>query len=150
MDQFQLRPYLGTWYDVAHYPTLVWQKGCAGSMAEYTMIDTNTIQVKNTCLDQRGNVIYSRSGEARVADPRKKSHLRILFNDGLPADPEGWYIVEWTDYDRYAIVSGGEDYLWILSRTPQIPLGDVDMLLKKVKELGFKPDGLVTKPGTLY
>ena len=151
MQRFSLEPYLGKWYDVAHYPTLVWQKGCAGSVAEYALVSKGVISVKNTCLDAQGKVIYSRQGEARVANPLMPSKLRIGFRDGLPADPEGWYWVLWTDYQNYAIVSGGpqSDYLWLLSRTPRLPLADVSGLLQRVDQLGYDSKRLVTSPHTV-
>jgi apolipoprotein D and lipocalin family protein len=43
----------------------------------------------------------------------------------------------------YALVTGGDDYLWILSRTPQMSYIVKQQLIAKAKALGFETDKLI-------
>ena len=128
---FNVTRYLGKWYDVAH-KEFKWQKGCAFSSAEYSWDSIKKLMVvKNNCLNPNREIIYSRSGEARIPNMNDKSKLKIKFTDGLPSDPEGDYFVHWTDYDNYSIVGGG-GFLWILSRSPQIPRRRSNVVRKSI------------------
>ena len=45
---------------------------------------------------------------------------------------------------RYALVSGADrSYLWVLSRTPTLPAGELDLLLLQARAAGFDTDRLV-------
>lgn len=147
MNQFDISRYLGKWYDIAHMKTFPWQDKCAFSTAEYSLnSDKTKMIIKNTCLDLSNNPIYSRTGEATPT--KTPSKLRVIFNDGLPADPEGEYWVLWTDYDNYSIVSSGSNkkYVWLLSRRPVIRAKDVAPLLQIVKDNGYNPNLLYSNP----
>jgi apolipoprotein D and lipocalin family protein len=149
---FNLERYLGTWYEIAKIP-FKWEIGCTFAKANYSWDSVNNVMlVRNDCLDENRNLKYSRSGYAYIENVNDMSKLRIKFNDGLPADPEGYYWVLYTDYDNYAIVSGGpveKNYLWILSRTPTIPKEDARWLLNKVETFGYNPNKLLTNPKLL-
>lgn len=148
---FDVSRYIGKWYEIAKIP-FKWEKGCVFSSADYSWDNIkNVMKVQNNCLNANSKNIYSRSGEARIVDMNDKSKLKIIFNDGLPADPEGSYWVLYTDYDNYSIVSDGASgkYVWILSRRPKIPASDVPMLLSKVSSFGLNPDKLISNSSLL-
>ena len=44
---------------------------------------------------------------------------------------------------NYAMVSGGEEYLWILSRTPQLSYPIKQELISRAKHLGYATEALV-------
>jgi apolipoprotein D and lipocalin family protein len=47
------------------------------------------------------------------------------------------------DY-RYAFVSGpNRSYLWLLSRTPQLPPGVVERFVERAAQLGFDTEKLI-------
>lgn len=132
--------YTGLWHQIAKPRDFKWDKGCDFASAEYSWNPSKKLlNIKNNCLDKHKQTVYSRLGEARPSNPNDTTKLRIIFNDGLPADPEGDYWVLWTDYDDYSIVSGGNsnNYVWILSRSPKVPRKDFLMLVDKLKSLGI-------------
>ena len=43
----------------------------------------------------------------------------------------------------YALVTGGKNYLWILSRTPQLANETKQKLIAQAKALGFETDKLI-------
>jgi len=136
--------YSGLWHQIAKPRDFKWDKGCVFATAEYSWNPiSQKLNVKNNCLDSNKKTIYSRSAEAwnSNSDPTK---LRILFNDGLPADPEGQYWVLDTDYDNYSIVSDGKDMVWILSRSPKVSKSDFLKLTNKVKSMGYNLDTILS------
>ena len=147
---FDIYRYLGNWNEIAKYK-FKWEESCNFASAEYSWDPIRGVMiVKNNCLDAVHRKIYSRSGVARIPNINDTSKLRIKFNDGLPADPEGDYYVFYTDYDNYSIVgTPSKDLLWILSRKKKIPVKDVPMLLKKVSSFGFDPEKLISNPALL-
>jgi apolipoprotein D and lipocalin family protein len=44
---------------------------------------------------------------------------------------------------EWAMVTGGKDYLWILSRSPQMPYIIKQQLIARAKEMGFETDKLI-------
>ena len=160
MDQrkkkFEINKYEGLWYEIAKIP-FRYEKGCSFATAEYSWNSKKGVMnIKNSCLDENHNFIYSRSGEATpvVLSESGETKFKVIFNDGFPSDKndEEWnYRVLYTDYDMYSIVSGNKSTnLWILSRQPKIHVKDALMLLDKVKNFGFNPDSLVSNPSLIY
>ena len=146
--------YVGLWYEIAKIPT-PFQKDCHFATAEYSWNPIRKVMnLKNTCLDKQRNVLYSRSGEAKIVNKAQK-RLKVTFTDGLPSDSSNsdWnYRILYTDYDNFSIVTGGSDsdYLWILSRTPQISAEDALTLLNRIKSFGFDEKKLISKPSLIY
>lgn len=137
--------YGGKWYEVARYPTLVWEQDCETAQANYLWDGQNKkLLVENVCLDSKWAVKRKRYGEAKITDPADKSKLMLKFTDGLPSGPESPYWVIRTDYDNYSIVSEPtKKYLWILTREKFISQHDVKVIKETVKMLGFVPNQLV-------
>lgn len=118
---FDLSKYIGTWYEIARFP-LVWESKCINATAKYILDETgNAISVENTCILQDGSS-YSRKGIAFLAEgEQSKNHLKLIFNDGLPADGLSDYWVLDTDYCNYALVGNEKrNHLWVLSRRPMM------------------------------
>lgn len=151
-----LNRYAGFWYEISRNNNFKWEKDCHYATAEYTWIPSRKIlTIKNNCLDKQRNIIYCRSGEAKIVNKREKK-LKVVFNDGLPSDVnsnEIWnYRVLYTDYEKYSIVTSGinTNYIWILSRTPSISSDDALTLLNRIKSFGFDETKLISKPSLIY
>ena len=156
-NSFEMDRYVGMWYEIAKIPTL-FQKDCHFATAEYSWNPIRKVMnLKNTCLDKQRKVLYSRSGEAKIFNKAQRK-LKVTFTDGLPSDSSSnlnsdWnYRILYTDYDNFSIVTGGNDsdYLWILSRTPQISAEDALTLLNRIKSFGFDEKKLISKPSLIY
>jgi len=137
--------YSGTWYEIAKFP-FAWEQKCPHATAHYSF-EKNVLQVRNDCLDENKNVVYSRFAEARPVTPGS-SHLRIQFK-GLPNDGEGDYWVEATDYE-YAIVGNREkSLLWILYRKPHMTSCFFEKVVHLAAALGYNTTKIKTNQGAI-
>ena len=148
---FDIQRYLGHWYEVAKKP-FYFERGCDYSEAHYTWDPiTQTMGIVNTCLNGNREPIRQSKGQARVVNNSDKSKLKIKFfgPDAWPG--EGDYYVLYTDYNQYSIVGDPRhQFLWILSRTKQIPKKDLNMLVEKIKSFGYNPDKVLSSNKFLY
>lgn len=149
MKKLDVYLYSGEWWEIAKYP-LIWESDCERATANYSYDSfKNVIKVTNICW-VNGQVIRTRTGEARMDNMNDKGKLRLNFTDGLPSDGESDYWVHWTDYTSYAIVGGRDGkYLWVLSRKEKMPRGDIDMIINKVKSYGYDTDRLIAAAGAV-
>lgn len=145
-----LTRYAGTWYEQAHLPMFFQRKCVADTTAHYSLDADGTIAVVNRCRKADGS-FNEAHGVARKVDGRS-STLEVRFA------PEwlSWLPMVWGDYwvialdeaeYRWAMVGAPDaDYLWILSRTPQL---DPDMrarLIEQARAMGYPVDKLVDTP----
>jgi len=151
MEKFEIERYLGDWHEIAKIP-LKWEVGCTFAKANYSWDSKrNVLLVRNDCLDENEKLKYSRTGIAYIPDMKYKSRLRIKFNP--PSDPEGNYIVLYTDYEKYSIVSNGVvdgGHVWVLARKNKISKADARFLLRKVEAAGYDPNKLIANSKVIY
>jgi apolipoprotein D and lipocalin family protein len=129
-----LQRYSGKWYEIASIPQR-FQKGCVCTFAEYQP-DNNQIKVINRCRDivPDGKLREAR-GIARPVEGSNNSKLRVSFF--RPFWGKYW-IIELDDDYTYAVVGHpNREYLWILSRTPQMQEEQYNSLLKNIANKGF-------------
>lgn len=127
--------YLGKWYEIARYPHS-FEEGCFGATAFYEKIEGGGIKVINQC--RKGSLegeLDEAIGQATVVD--NKTNAKLLVQFFWPFKGNYWIIDLDKDY-QYAIVSEpNRQYLWILSRSPQMEPQTVGMLKEKIREKGF-------------
>ena len=137
VDSVDLQRYLGRWYEIASYPAW-FQKGCAGSTAEYSLLSDGKIQVVNRC--RKGSLDgppKESKGKAEVADTATNAKLKVWFF--WPFKGNYWIIDLSPDY-RWAVVGEpSRKYLWILSRTPTMDEAVYQGILKRLKDKGYEP-----------
>ncbi|MGI9034709.1 MAG: lipocalin family protein [Pyrinomonadaceae bacterium] len=146
-----LKRYAGTWYEIARYPNK-FEKNCVGNVTTtYTLKDDGNLEVLNKCLKKNGK-INNVKGEAKVIDKTTNAKLKLRFAPGFPSFlPKAWEFNYWIfnlapDYS-YSLVSDSErNYLWILSRTPQMDTATYENILHTVERQGFVPNKLVKTP----
>ena len=134
-NRFNLDKYVGRWYEIARSPA-PYQKYCGGAIAEYKKIDDSTIKITNYCL-KAGAVEYSSVGMAYATD--EDSVFLAKFNDN-----ESSYIVLYTDYVKYSLVTTDSGTVWILSRTPYVNLEDLRGLIDILSEMGISVSNITT------
>jgi apolipoprotein D and lipocalin family protein len=150
VSSVDLKRYSGTWYEIARYPNK-FQKDCAGNVkANYTLKDNGKIAVMNTCLENDGK-IKDAEGEARIKDKATNAKLEVRFAPGfLSFLPQVWgdyWILDLAPDYSYAVVGDKKrEYLWILSRTPQMDVKTYENVLAVVEQKGFVPNKLVKTP----
>lgn len=130
-----LQRYLGKWYEIASFPQS-FQKGCVGTQATYSLRDDGDIEVLNQCYDGsfEGKVRTAR-GKAWVTDRATNAKLRVQFF--WPFSGKYWVLELGENYEYAVIGHPNRDYLWILSRTPQLDRQVLNGIIERVKAKGF-------------
>lgn len=110
--------YVGKWYEIASFP--VWfQRRCAGgTTAEYTAREDGTIAVKNQCFDKNDRPIVA-DGTATVVPDSGNAKLKVRFFGPFAGDY--WILaLDEKNYQWSLVGHPSRNYLWILSRTPEM------------------------------
>jgi apolipoprotein D and lipocalin family protein len=136
VDKVDVQRYLGKWYEIARLP-FKYQEGCNCTTAEYSLIDSTTIRVINTCRkDSITGEIDQATGKGFVVEGSNNTKLRVQFF--WPFRGDYWIIDLDKENYSYAVVGNpSRKNLWILSRTPKIDEQLYNSLIKKCKVKGF-------------
>lgn len=131
--------YMGVWYEIARYENS-FEKDMTNVTATYTLKANGRIKVENAGL--RNGERKKATGRAKLPDPKEPGKLKVAFFLWFYAD---YYILE---LDRenynYALVGSSSDkYLWILSRTRQLPKDVLDRLLNLASQRGYDTQKLI-------
>jgi apolipoprotein D and lipocalin family protein len=133
--------YMGTWHEVAKYPNW-FQKKCASStQATYSLQADGRVQVLNRCKTDKGEWSEALGAARQIGGPTS-AQLKVRFAPAwLSFIPMVWgdyWIIELDpDYQWVVVSEPKREYLWILSRTPQLPAATYQALLVKLDKLGF-------------
>lgn len=136
VENVDVQRYMGKWYEIALLPNS-FQKGCNCTTAEYSIIDSETIRVINTCnkdsVDGEADQI---KGKAFVVENSGNAKLRVQFF--WPFRGDYWILELDKEKYSYAVVGApSRKYLWILSREPKMDEATYNMLLEKCRQKGF-------------
>ena len=140
VDKVDAQRYMGKWYDIANFPQR-FQKNCKCTSAEYKLLDDETVEVYNYCLDSETGKVKDITGKAFIADKTTNAKLKVQFFWPFKGD---YWIIELADDYSYAVVSEpGKEYLWILSRTPKMDENLLQAIIGRLKEKGFDTSKIV-------
>ncbi|MFI2811003.1 MULTISPECIES: lipocalin family protein [Microbulbifer] len=137
---FDLDRYLGRWYEVARLDHS-FERGLSHVTAEYSLNDDGTVKVVNRGYSREKGEWQEAVGRARFAGDPDTGHLEVSFFGPFYAS----YVVVALDADyRHAMVTGyNREYLWLLSREPEIPKAELEQLLQQARDLGYNTDNLI-------
>ena len=139
-----LQRYAGLWYEQARLPNR-FQKQCVGAVtAHYTPLEDGTLQVRNRCARADGGADEA-LGLARavpVAGQPGAGKLKVRFAPEwlawLPLVWGNYWILKLDrDYQVALVGAPGRDYLWVLSRVPQLDEVTLQEQLDYAASLGF-------------
>ncbi len=142
---FDPTQYVGTWYEIARLDNR-FEKGLEQVTAHYSIEEDGTLKVVNRGFNAKKNDWSEAVGKAKFVDPAnadgtRTGRLKVSFFGPFYGE---YNILELDKpYYNYALVSSGRDYLWILSRTPQLTYPIKQHLMAKAKALGFATDQLL-------
>ncbi|MBU1937268.1 lipocalin family protein [bacterium] len=148
VPEVDLNRYMGTWYEIARLPNW-FQKKCAGDVsATYTLNDNGTITVVNRCRKEDGNISEAKGRAKRARGCEGNAKLKVRFAPGfLSVFPfvwgDYWIILLASDYSYAVIGDPAREYLWILSRTPQMDEILFQNLLDQIRDKGYNLDELM-------
>lgn len=150
VPKVDLARYAGDWFEIARFPNR-FQKKCAGDVrARYTRRQDGRIDVVNSCTTVGGQTTTAK-GEARVVDRDTSARLEVRFAPAvlsfLPFVWGDYWIIGLADDYSWAVVgSPDRQYLWILSRTPELRTPEYDSALEAARRNGFDTTRLVRTP----
>lgn len=139
------KQYLGTWYEIARLDHS-FERGLEQVSANYSMQDDGSIKVVNRGFNTENKEWKEAIGKAKFvdaanADGTRTGRLKVSFF-GPFYGAYNIIALEKPNYN-YALISGGQEYLWILSRTPQMDETVKQELVGKAKSLGYATDKLI-------
>lgn len=145
VDNIDANQYLGTWYEIARLDHS-FERGLQNVTANYIQNNDGTIKVINRGFNTKKNEWKEAEGKAYFVDAANKDgtytgKLKVSFFGPFYGS---YNIIELDKpYYNYAMVTSGKNYLWILSRTPQLAYPIKQHLIARAKELGFATDDLI-------
>lgn len=132
----ELEKYTGVWYEIARFPHR-FERNLVGVTATYNLLPDGKIRVVNKGfkggLDgEMSNAI----GKAKPAGDPCIGHLKVSFFWIFYAD---YYILalDQANYSWALVGSSSPNFLWILSRKPQMEKPLLDSLINRASELGY-------------
>jgi apolipoprotein D and lipocalin family protein len=128
-----LARYAGTWHEIAAFP-MFFQRQCIGdTTARYALRPDGDISVVNRCRTEDG--FDEATARAWAVEGGGNARLKVSFFWPFRADY--WVIGLDPDY-RWAVVGNpGRKYLWILSRTPNLPQEQLEAALASARAQGY-------------
>ena len=142
--------YMGSWFEIAKYPTWFQKKCVSGARAQYSLLGDGQVQVINRCRLASGEVSEA-TGMARQIGPATSPKLEVRFAPAwlsfLPFVWGNYWVIDLDeDYQLAAISEPRRDYLWILSRTPKVDPARYQQLLGRLRQKGFDLERLEASP----
>lgn len=136
VETMDLDRYMGKWYEIARY-NHKFEKGLEYCTATYAMQDDGTIRVTN--YGKKNGKWTKTVGKGKVSDT--PGLLSVSFFGPFYSD----YRVMMVDSGyNYALVGGDDDdYLWILSRTPQLNSDVREEIVQEANSRGYDTDALI-------
>ena len=142
--------YLGTWYEVAKFPNRFQQMCVANTQAEYRRLDSGQIEVVNRCQTASGEMTQVVGRARQVGDansPRLKVRFAPAWLSFLPFVWGDYWVIDLEpDYQLVAVSEPKREYLWILSRRPQVDAQRYQALLGRLQTQGFDLSQLQVSP----
>lgn len=141
VQPFKLDKYLGKWYEIARLDHS-FERGLTQVTAQYSMRSDGGVSVVNRGYSISSNEWEQAEGKAYFVNSENEGYLKVSFFGPF----YGSYVVfelEQENYD-YAFVSGpNNDYLWLLSRKPEVSAAVKVKFEQLATEHGFDVDQLI-------
>jgi apolipoprotein D and lipocalin family protein len=132
--------YLGRWYEIARLPNR-FQKGCAGSTADYALREDGEISVINSCRKEQDGSLEQVTGRAWIVDAASNAQLKVTFF--WPFRGDYWIIELGKEYEYAVVGTPNRKYLWILSRTASMDDSLYAAILQRAAQQGFDPGAVI-------
>ena len=136
LKSVDLNRYVGRWYEIAKFDH-IFERGLDFAMANYTLREDGKIDVLNTGVkDGRAKDAKGIAKTTNISGLLKVSFFGPFYSD---------YRILMLDTNyQYALVGGSnENFLWILSRTPQLDDATRSLILAEAEKRGYNTSKLV-------
>ncbi len=131
---FDKEKFLGSWFEIArlNHP---FETDLSNVTATYSD-NGSKIKVVNRGYDEFNLEWVSITGKAKFKDDKNRGALKVSFFGPFYSD---YNIIEIDEDYNFALIAGEDlNFLWILSRFPEIPKNIKNDFLAKAKNLGYK------------
>lgn len=141
VNGFEADRYLGTWYEIARLDHS-FERGLSNVSAEYRRNDDGSLAVINRGYNAESGEWEQADGRAVFVEDESTGHLKVSFFGPFYAS---YVVFELDDEDySYAYVTGYDrDYLWFLSRTPEVSDEALQAFRARARAEGFDLDELI-------
>lgn len=142
--------YMGRWYEIAKFPNRFQKQCVSDTSAEYQALDGQQVRVINRCRKADGKMDEA-IGLARQVGGPTSAKLKVRFAPRwlsfLPFVWGDYWVVDLDpSYQLAAVSEPTREYLWILSRTPQVDPDRYKALLERLSALGIDTTKLEVTP----
>ncbi|MEM6051614.1 lipocalin family protein [Erwinia sp. P7711] len=140
IEGFNADLYLGSWYEIArlNHP---FERGLDHVTATYSKRDDGGLKVVNRGYNTKKQRWQESEGKAYFTGQPSRAALKVSFFGPFYG---GYNVIALDSAYQHALICGpNRDYLWILSRTPQISDQVKTSLLEKARTDGFAVDKLI-------
>ena len=142
--------YLGTWYEIAKFPNWFQRKCASNTKAVYSIKPDGNLRVLNSCKQADGEVSEA-EGAARQIGAKDSPKLEVRFAPAwlsfLPMVWGNYWVIDLdSQYQLAAVSDPRREYLWILSRTPQLDPKAYEELLGRLQTQQFDVRKLEVTP----
>ena len=142
--------YMGTWYEIAKFPNRFQAKCVANTRARYLSQTDGSVQVLNSCATADGSVIDALGKAVQVGSatsPKLEVRFAPAWLSWLPMVWGDYWVIDLdADYQLAAVSDSKREFLWVLSRAPQVNAKAYDALLDRLKAQHFDVSKLERTP----
>jgi apolipoprotein D and lipocalin family protein len=140
VQNFELDQFLGKWYEVARLDHS-FERGLSQVSAEYSLKKDGSVKVLNRGYNHEGKKWKVATGKARFAGAVDQGYLKVSFFGPFFSS----YVIFDLDKDyQHAFVSGANiNYLWFLSRTPDVSPELRQRFLSMIAAQGFDTGAVI-------
>ena len=140
VDNFELEPYLGTWYEIARLDHS-FERGLSNVSAQYSLREDGGVSVLNRGYRTEKGAWDEAAGKAYFVGDPSVGRLKVSFFGPFYG---GYNVFELGENYEYSMIAGPDrSYLWILAREPQLPQAMLDELLAKAEAAGYDTSELI-------
>lgn len=137
---FEVGRYLGTWYEIARFDHS-FERDLDKVSADYSLREDGGLKVVNRGFDTKKQKWHEAIGKAYFVQAPDVARLKVSFFGPFYG---AYNVIELDKKDySYVLITGGKDYLWILSRSPQLSPDIQAQLIAKAQSLGFDTSKLL-------
>ena len=135
VDSVDLERFMGDWYVIANIPTFV-EKGAHNAVESYRLDDDGTIATTFTFRkDAFDGPEKTYTPRGFIRDTRTNAEWGMQFVWPFKGDYRIFYLDQ--DYDNTIIGRNKRDYVWLMSRTPEMSDERYQSFVQIIAEAGY-------------
>lgn len=140
VQNFDSEKYLGQWFEIARLD-FKYEKDLKNVTANYSKREDGKIKVVNKGYNYVKNKWEEATGKAKFADSEKSAALKVSFFG--PFYSEYNVVMLDPDYQSALVFGESTDYIWMLSRSKNLPEATKQAYLEFAKKHGYDVSKLV-------